>query len=78
MLEWIGLARAMRSKLLSLREKDYVLAAPLMGTKPRRIIGRHLLPGFMSHLISSATLSVPSMILGEIALCVLGPGLRLP
>ena len=44
MLDWTGLARAVRSKLLSLREEDYVLAAQLMGAKPSRIIGRHLFP----------------------------------
>tara|TARA_B100001123_G_scaffold404770_1_gene494496 strand:+ start:58 stop:450 length:393 start_codon:yes stop_codon:yes gene_type:complete len=78
MLDWTGLARAVRSKLLSLREEDFALAAQLMGAKPRRIIGRHLLPSFMSHLIASATLSIPSMILGETALSFLGLGLRPP
>ncbi len=64
-LDWTGLARAVRSKLLSLREEDYVLAAQLMGASSPRIIGRHLVPGFMSHLIATATISIPSMILGE-------------
>ncbi len=77
-LDWTGLARAVRSKLLSLREEDYVLAAQLMGASTPRIIGRHLVPGFMSHLIASATISVPSMILGETALSFLGLGLRPP
>jgi peptide/nickel transport system permease protein len=78
MLDWTGLARAVRSKLLSLREEDFCTAAELMGAKPSRIIGRHLLPGFMSHLIASATLSIPAMILGETALSFLGLGLRPP
>jgi peptide/nickel transport system permease protein len=78
LLDWTGLARAVRSKLLSLREEDYCSAAELMGAKPGRIIGRHLLPGFMSHLIASATLSIPAMILGETALSFLGLGLRPP
>ena len=78
MLDWTGLARAVRSKLLALREEEYALAARLMGARPRRIIARHLLPGFMSHLIASATLSIPSMILGETALSFLGLGLRAP
>ncbi|MDP6876954.1 MAG: ABC transporter permease, partial [Alphaproteobacteria bacterium] len=60
-LDWPGLARAVRSKLLALREEDYCTAAKLMGARPGRIIGRHLLPNFMSHLIASATLSIPSM-----------------
>lgn len=78
LLDWTGLARAVRSKLLAVREEDFVTAAILMGAKPRRIIARHMLPSFMSHLIASATLSVPNMILGETALSFLGLGLRPP
>jgi peptide/nickel transport system permease protein len=78
LLDWTNLARAVRSKLLALREEDYCTAARLMGARPRRIIARHLLPGFMSHLIAAATLSIPSMILGETALSFLGIGLRPP
>ena len=78
MLDWTGLARAVRSKLLALREEDYCMAAQLMGAKTGRIIGRHLMPGFMSHLIATATLSIPVMILGETALSFLGLGLRPP
>ena len=78
MLDWTGLARAVRSKLLSLREEDYVLAAQLVGAGSGRIIRRHLIPGFMSHLIASATLTIPGMILGETALSFLGLGLRPP
>jgi peptide/nickel transport system permease protein len=78
LLDWTGLARAVRSKLLALREEDYCTAARLMGASPKRIIGRHLLPGFMSHLIAAASLSIPSMILGETALSFLGIGLRPP
>ena len=78
LIEWTHLARAVRSKLLSLREEDFCTAAVLMGASPARIIGRHLLPSFMSHLIASATLVIPSMILGETALSFLGLGLRPP
>jgi peptide/nickel transport system permease protein len=78
LLDWPGLARAVRSKLLSLREEDFVKAAELMGASKQRIIARHLIPNFMSHLIASATLSIPSMILGETALSFLGLGLRPP
>jgi len=78
LFDWTGLARAVRSKLLSLREEDFATAAVLMGAKPRRVIFRHLLPSFTSHLIASATLSIPSMILGETALSFLGLGLRPP
>jgi peptide/nickel transport system permease protein len=78
LIDWTGLARAVRSKLLALREEDFCTAAVLMGARPRRVIARHLLPNFMSHLIASATLSIPSMILGETALSFLGLGLRPP
>jgi peptide/nickel transport system permease protein len=78
LLDWPGLARAVRSKLLALREEDFTTAAQLMGASPGRIIARHLLPSFASHLIASATLSIPAMILGETALSFLGLGLRPP
>lgn len=78
LMDWTGLARSVRSKLLSLREEDYVVAAQLMGAKPARIIGLHLVPGFMSHLIASATITIPKTILGETALSFLGLGLRPP
>jgi peptide/nickel transport system permease protein len=78
LVDWTGLARAVRSKLLSLREEDFTTADQLMGAGSGRIIGRHLLPSFMSHLIASATLAIPGMILGETALSFLNLGLRPP
>ncbi len=78
LLDWPGLARSVRSKFLALREEDFAVAAVLMGASPARVIGRHLLPSFTSHLIASLTLSIPSMILGETALSFLGLGLRPP
>lgn len=78
LLDWPGLARAVRAKILSLREEDFTTAAQLMGASPSRIIGRHLLPSFTSHLIASVSLSVPTAILGETALSFLGIGLRPP
>lgn len=77
-LDWTNLARAVRSKVLALREEEYIQAATMMGAQPRRIIATHMVPGVMSHLIASATLSVPAMILGETALSFLGLGLRPP
>ena len=78
LIDWTGLARAVRSKLLALREEDYVLAAQLMGAGSSRIIGRHMVPGFASHLIASASISIPMMILSETALSFLKLGLRPP
>ncbi len=78
LIDWTGLARAVRSKILALREEDFAQAARLMGAGPARVVGRHLIPSFASHLIASATLSIPSMILGETALSFLGLGVRAP
>ncbi|WP_269540711.1 ABC transporter permease [Cerasicoccus fimbriatus] len=75
---WTGLARLVRGKILSLREEDYAVAASLLGASHSRILFRHLLPGFTSHIIVSLSLSVPGMILGETALSFLGLGLRPP
>lgn len=75
---WTGLARVVRSKLISLREEDYVMAARLSGTRERTIITRHLLPGFASYLIVNLTLAIPGMIIGETSLSFLGIGIRPP
>jgi peptide/nickel transport system permease protein len=75
---WTSLARVVRGKLLSLREEDYALAAQAAGAGKRRIIFKHLLPGFTSHLIVSITLAVPGMILAETALSFIGLGIQPP
>jgi peptide/nickel transport system permease protein len=77
-VRWGGLARQVRSLILSLREREYVLAARSAGAGDNRIMFRHLLPGTMSHVIVIATLSIPGMILAETALSWLGLGLRPP
>lgn len=78
LLNWTGLARVVRGKILALREEDYATAARLLGASHGRILFLHLMPGFTSHIIVSLTLSVPVMILGETALSFLGLGLRPP
>jgi len=75
---WTGLARVVRGRFLSLREEDFVLAARISGARERRIIFRHMLPSFASHIIASVTLAIPGTILGETALSFLGLGLRDP
>ena len=75
---WTGLARVVRGRLLELREEDFVMAAKISGTGEPSIIGRHLLPSFMSYLIVSLTLSIPGMILAETSLSFLGLGIRPP
>ena len=77
-LGWTGLARVVRGKILALREEDYATAALLSGASKARVMVRHLLPGFTSHIIVSLTLTLPNMILGETSLSFLGLGLRPP
>jgi peptide/nickel transport system permease protein len=75
---WIGVARAVRGKLLALREEDFAMAAYLAGASNSRIIYKHLLPSFLSHIVVTITLRIPAVILGETALSYLGLGLRPP
>jgi peptide/nickel transport system permease protein len=75
---WTDLARVVRGKFMSLREEEYVMAAQLNGSNEARIIFKHMLPSFASHIIASLTLSVPGMILGETALSFIGLGLQPP
>jgi peptide/nickel transport system permease protein len=77
-INWTDLARVVRGRFLALRGEDFVTAAYLDGIPQRRIIGRHMLPSFTSHLIAAMTLSIPAMILAETALSFLGLGLRPP
>jgi peptide/nickel transport system permease protein len=75
---WCSLARTVRGKLLALWEEDFAAAAKVSGAGHFRIITRHLLPSFSSHLIVSITLSVPRMILSETSLSFLGIGMQPP
>jgi peptide/nickel transport system permease protein len=77
-LNWTGLARVVRSQFLALREEDFVMAAQLAGASEPRIVFRHLVPAFLSHIIASITVSVPSVILSETSLSFLGLGIRPP
>ncbi|MEZ4622027.1 MAG: ABC transporter permease [Caldilineaceae bacterium] len=75
---WTDLARVVRGRFLAMREEDFVTAAVVAGAKWQDIIFRHMVPSFYSHLIASATLAIPFMILSETALSFLGLGLRPP
>jgi peptide/nickel transport system permease protein len=75
---WTGLARVVRGRFLSLREEDFVMAARFAGSSEMRIILRHMLPSFFSHIIASLTLSVPGIILSETGLSFIGLGMRAP
>ena len=78
LIGWTHLARTVRSKLLALREEDFVIAARLAGCTDARLIGRHLLPAFLSYLIVDLTISFPEILLAETSLSFLGLGLREP
>ena len=67
---WAQLARVVRGRFLSLRTEEFVMAARLDGVPERRIIFRHMLPSFASHIIASITLAIPAMILAETSLSV--------
>jgi len=75
---WTELARVVRGRFLSLREEDFVMAAELAGCSRMRIIFRHMLPSFFSHIIAAVTLAFPAMILSETSLSFLGLGMRPP
>jgi peptide/nickel transport system permease protein len=75
---WAQLGRVVRGRFLSLRTEEFVMAARLDGCSERRIIFRHMLPSFASHIIASITLAIPAMILAETALSFLGLGLQPP
>lgn len=78
LIGWTWLARVVRGRFLSLREEDFVMAARLCGSGEMRIITRHMVPSFLSHIIAAMTLAIPSMILSETSLSFLGLGLRPP
>jgi peptide/nickel transport system permease protein len=75
---WMGVARLVRAEFLSLRERDFVLAARALGARDNRIIFRHILPNAMSPVLVSATLGVAGAILTESALSFLGIGVQPP
>ena len=78
LIDWTRLAREVRGRFLSMREEDFVLAARLYGTNELRVVFRHMLPSFMSHIIAATTLAVPGIIIAETSLSFLGLGLRPP
>jgi len=78
LMGWTWMARVVRSRFLALRTEDFITAARLDGVGELRIIFRHMLPSFASHMIATITLNIPTMILSETALSFLGLGLRSP
>jgi peptide/nickel transport system permease protein len=75
---WTELARVVRGRFLALREDDFVTAALLSGASRPRVIMRHMVPSFFSHIVAASTLAIPEMIIAETALSFLGLGLQPP
>ena len=78
LIGWTGLAREVRGKVLSMRNMDFVLAAESSGAGTGRLVFVHMIPNMASHIIVTATLGIPIMILGESALSFLGLGIKPP
>lgn len=75
---WTSLGRVVRGMVLSLRTREYVMAAEALGYAPLRIITRHILPNTLSFVVVAATIQIPGYILSEVALSFLGAGVQEP
>jgi peptide/nickel transport system permease protein len=75
---WAGLARVVRGQVLSIKEREFVQAAQVLGAHPLYIITRHVLPQTATYLITSATLAIPSFIIAESVLSLIGLGIQQP
>ena len=78
LIGWTELARVVRGRFLALREEDFITAAELAGASQMRIIFKHMVPSFLSHIIAAVSLALPAMIISETTLSFLGLGLRPP
>ncbi len=78
MTGWIGMARIVRGQILTLKSSDYVKAAIACGSKPSRIMFRHLIPNCIAPIIVTVTFTVPTAIFAEAFLSFLGLGIQAP
>lgn len=78
LLYWVSMARLVRGQILSIKNNEYVLAARAIGTKPKRIITKHILPNCMSVIFISVALQIPSAIFTESFLSFIGLGVQAP
>ncbi len=77
LVEWLTMARVVRGQVLTLREREFVLAARLLGASDARVIARHIVPNVLGIVTVYATLTVPTVIILESFLSFLGLGLKL-
>ncbi len=75
---WAGLARVVRAMVLSLRQRDFIVAAVAMGASDWRIVRRHLLPQLVGFILIQAAISAPAFMLAEVTLSYLGLGIQEP
>ncbi len=75
---WAGLARVVRGQVLSIKEREFVQATKVMGAQPLYVILRHVLPQTSSYIVISATLAIPSFIVAEAVLSLIGLGIKPP
>lgn len=78
LISWPNLARVVRSKFISIKKEDFIMAARISGTPAWAIVIKHMIPSFLSYIIINMTLTIPSLIVGETTLSFLGLGLRSP
>lgn len=77
-VRWAGLARVIRGQVLSIKEREFIQAARVMGGQPLYIILRHVLPQTATYVIITATLTIPSFIVAEAILSLIGLGIQQP
>lgn len=78
MVGWVGFARLARAQTLSVKHRDHVIAAQVMGTRNSRIIFRHLIPLITTPLLVEATFGIASVVIAEAGLSFLGLGVQAP
>ncbi len=78
LLSWMSTARIVRATVLSIRERDFTLAARAVGARDARILARHILPNALAPIIVGATLGVGGAIIAESSLSFLGLGVQVP
>ncbi|MGN1025741.1 MAG: ABC transporter permease [Faecousia sp.] len=78
LISWPDLSRVVRSKFISVKKEDYIMAAQISGAPAEKVVTRHMIPSFLSYIIVNMTMSIPNLIIGETTLSFLGLGLRSP
>lgn len=78
LISWPDLSRVVRSKFISVKNEDFIMAARISGAPASKVITKHMIPSFTSYIIVNMTMAIPNLIIGETTLSFLGLGLRSP